>query len=240
MANELSNNHSLWQRLDAFRVGDGEEPLSFGQRLARENGWSLVFAERVILEYKRFLYLVATQGKTFTPSDEVDQAWHLHLAYTRSYWKDLCDDLLGFKLHHQPTRGGSDQQSYFRERYIDTLASYAAVFGQAPPADVWPSMEKRFAEATSFERINRQRVWLIPKPQIPVSILSFALLMPLLVASCTPKEGESQFWFWVKVAVGVWGVYFIGKLINDKLGGSGGRGGGGSGCSAGCGGCGGG
>jgi hypothetical protein len=238
MADESVDNSPLWQRLIAFHIGDDEAQLTFEHRLARENGWTSAFAERAVLEYKRFLYLVATSRRTLTPSDQVDQVWHLHLAYTRSYWKELCGEVLGFELHHQPTRGGSEQQAYFRERYADTLESYAVVFGSAPPADIWPSVEARFAEATGFTRINRHRVWLIPKPRIAAPLLAFALLMPVLITACMPKEGENQLWFWVKVAVGVWGIYLVVKFFNDKLGGSRGRGGdGGSGCSSGCGGC---
>lgn len=237
MADETVDNNPLWQRLVAFHIGDREAQLSFQHRLARENGWPPAFAERAVMEYKRFLYLVATSHRTLTPSDEVDQVWHLHLAYTRSYWKDLCGEVLGFELHHQPTRGGEQQQAHFRECYAETLARYATVFGVEPPADIWPAVDARFSEVTEFTRINRHRVWLIPRPRIAAPLLSFAVLVPLIITACAPKTGESPFWFWVKVAVGVWGIYVIAKLVNDKLGGSGGRGGGGSGCSSGCGGC---
>ncbi|MEJ7660653.1 MAG: hypothetical protein WKG07_14075 [Hymenobacter sp.] len=74
----------LWARLVALDL-DGQAALSFSHRLARDNGWSLAFARRVVLEYKKFVYLAATCGHPVTPSDEVDQAWHLHLVYTRSY-----------------------------------------------------------------------------------------------------------------------------------------------------------
>ena len=61
MADEAVDNSPLWQRLEAFHIGDDEAQLSFERRLARENGWTTVFAERAVLEYKRFLYLVATR-----------------------------------------------------------------------------------------------------------------------------------------------------------------------------------
>lgn len=239
MTEEVMGNDPLWQRLMAFRIGDIEAQLSFECRLARENGWTQSFAERVVVEYKRFLYLVVTCGRTLTPSDPVDQAWHLHLAYTRSYWKELCGQVLDMELHHQPTRGGDQQQAHFRECYAETLARYAAVFDTEPPADIWPAAEERFAEVTGFTRINRHRVWLIPRPKIAAPLLAFALLLPLVITACTPSEDGSQFWFWVKVAVGLWGVYILVKFINDKLSGGRGRNGSGcsSGCSSGCGGC---
>nr|GEY62816.1 hypothetical protein [Tanacetum cinerariifolium] len=41
----------LWARLLAFDL-DGAAQFSFSQRLARDNGWSKAFAQRVALEYK--------------------------------------------------------------------------------------------------------------------------------------------------------------------------------------------
>ena len=37
-------------------------------------------------------------GRHIGPSDEVDQAWHLHLVYTRSYWGEFCPNVLGKPL----------------------------------------------------------------------------------------------------------------------------------------------
>jgi hypothetical protein len=68
----LSASHAnLWDQLLAFDL-DGTAEFSFSQRLARDNGWSVAFAQRVALEYKKFLYLAATCGHPVTPSDEVD------------------------------------------------------------------------------------------------------------------------------------------------------------------------
>ena len=61
--------------------------LPFTSRLAREQGWSHAFAARAIREYKRFLILAMEAGHPVTPSEAVDQVWHLHLVYTVSYWK---------------------------------------------------------------------------------------------------------------------------------------------------------
>ncbi|WP_035564093.1 TIGR04222 domain-containing membrane protein [Hymenobacter sp. IS2118] len=153
----------LWAKLDALDL-DGGEQLSFSKRLARDNGWSLAFARRVVLEYKKFVFLAATCGHPVTPSDEVDQAWHLHLVYTRSYWDDMCGQVLGFALHHGPTKGGTAEGNKFQDWYARTLQSYAAVFG-LPPVDVWPAAAVRFGEAPYFRRVNLRRKWLLSRPQ---------------------------------------------------------------------------
>lgn len=232
---------ALWQRLGDFHVGGAFDQFTFEQRLARENGWTYTYAEQVVEEYKRFLYLIAHTRRQLTPSDAVDQVWHLHLAYTRSYWQELCQDILGFELHHHPTKGGDEQQANFKLCYADTLQSYAETFGKPAPETIWPGEEERFRSGNNFVRVNRTRVWMITKPRYAIALLGIVLLVPVAITACTSGEGESSFWFWVKVAIGIWGVFFLGGLINKHLGGGkrGGDGGGsgcGSGCESGCGG----
>src|SRR5262245_11583978 len=103
--------HPIWVALSNYFIGPERAELSFAARLARENGWNAVFTERVITEYKRFCFLAATAGHEVTPSDAVDQAWHLHLTYTRDYWQRFCPDVLGGPLHHGPTSGGDNEQN---------------------------------------------------------------------------------------------------------------------------------
>jgi uncharacterized protein (TIGR04222 family) len=190
-------------------------------RLARENGWELAFARRVVDEYKRFVYLAMTAGHEVTPSDEVDQAWHLHLTYTRSYWDELCGKTLGRPLHHGPTRGGQAEGERFREQYAQTLASYRTAFGQEPPPDVWPAASIRFGEATEFVRVNRRRVWLIPKlwPRrggpLPAGA-ALALLPPLAAgAGWNPLnfDGPTFLRFYAMVV----GVAIVGALLCRRV-----------------------
>src|SRR5579871_2108820 len=96
----------LLARIQAFDIDGEEVSLPFAARLARENGWSRSYAERVIEEYKRFVFLAVTGIAPVCPSEDVDAAWHMHLTYTRSYWKQFCGEVLGHPLHHEPTRGG--------------------------------------------------------------------------------------------------------------------------------------
>ncbi len=106
-------NHELarevWQRLSQFEIDEPGAAYPFSARLAKENGWSRGYARRVIEEYKRYLLLCVAGNEPPCPSEQVDQAWHLHLTYTRSYWKGLCGEILGRPIHHEPTRGGRDE-----------------------------------------------------------------------------------------------------------------------------------
>jgi hypothetical protein len=103
----------LYERLAAFEFDKADAAFPFSARLARDNGWSREYAAAVLEEYRRFLFLAVAAGHPVTPSDQVDQAWHLHLLYTRSYWDDLCGDVLQRPLHHGPTRGGTAESEKF-------------------------------------------------------------------------------------------------------------------------------
>src|SRR5688572_23915413 len=105
----------LWSRIAAFPLDEGSPPLSFAARLARENAWSVSHAARVLEEYRRFAYLAVAAGHPVTPSEDVDQAWHLHLTYTRSYWTRFCATVLGRELHHEPTQGGAAEARKFQD-----------------------------------------------------------------------------------------------------------------------------
>src|SRR5262247_169956 len=140
----MKTNHvELWQRLEQFQLDASEVALPFSARLARENNWSRAYTRRVIREYKRFAYLAVAAGHPVSPSEAVDQAWHLHLTYTENYWKCFCAEVLGRPLHHQPTKGGTKEVEKFQDWYERTLESYKAHFHEAPPGDIWPTPEER-------------------------------------------------------------------------------------------------
>lgn len=164
VSDEDSGRDDLWMRISAFRLDDPASSLPYSKRLARENGWSRHFACRVIEEYKKFCYIAVTSGHSVTPSDAVDQAWHLHLLYTESYWDGFCAHVLGRPLHHSPTRGGLEESSKFHSWYEQTLRSYDQIFGP-PPRDIWPDVRVRFSPSASFRRINVANYWLLPKPR---------------------------------------------------------------------------
>ena len=151
------NHQSLRARIDAYTPDDPEAEFPFSARLARENSWSEEFTDRVIEEYKRFAYLAAVAGHPVTPSDQVDQAWHLHMIYTRSYWDDFCGEVLGMPLHHGRPRGGGEERDKYTDWYGRTLDSYREIFGGEPPEDIWPAARRRFGEDIEFRRVNKAR-----------------------------------------------------------------------------------
>ena len=163
--NLSTQQRDLYQKLLDFPLDDPASQLQFSARLARENGWTIDYTLRVMEEYKRFLLLAMLADHVVSPSEQVDQAWHLHLTYTESYWCGLCENTLGRPLHHGPTKGGRPEAMKYRELYERTKASYLHYFQQQPPSDIWPDSDTRFGEDLSVRRVNTRQFWLVPKPR---------------------------------------------------------------------------
>ena len=227
---------ALYRQLQVFPFTRPGETFSFLDRLAKENNWDRSDAEVVLEEYRRFLVLAMFAGHPVTPSDQVDQAWHLHMVYTHSYWDELCGKLLGKPLHHEPSRGGAQEMEKFRTQYTQTLNSYQKIFSEKPPVAIWPAPEDCFSKAADVQRKNDKAV--------PASKKFPGWKWVIVAASSAVAWYLTRSWFSV-IIVGV----IVFNLLSSGMG-SGGGGfseGGDSGCDAGggcgsggCGGCGGG
>ncbi|MDT8758130.1 hypothetical protein MZO42_05415 [Sphingomonas psychrotolerans] len=184
MASGLSRtpaDHPVWTRLSLYRFGHDNAALPFAERLARDNGWSRAEADRVIEEYRRFCFLAVTATHPVTPSDQVDQAWHLHLTYTRDYWERFCPEVLGRPLHHGPTAGGADEQHRYFIQYAETLRSYERVFG-SPPADLWPDAARRLNEDPKARRVHPRDAIIVPRKVMRTVLVLLAALAALVGA----------------------------------------------------------
>lgn len=178
----------LFEKIQAFELDDNSASFKFSERLARENGWSKTYTHRVIDEYKKFIFLCCISDSGVTPSDPVDQAWHLHLTFTKSYWIDFCQNTLGQQIHHNPTKGGDNEREKFKSFYDKSENLYKEKFGIFPPDDIWHHSQKRFSEI-KFQRVNLHRNWVIPKPN--VEILSKTLLfssIPFIILQANPTK----------------------------------------------------
>lgn len=171
-----SIDHPVWSAISRHAIGPERAALPFERRLARENGWSAAYTARVMEEYRRFCFLAVVAGCEVTPSDAVDQAWHLHLTYTRDYWERFCPEVLGRPLHHGPTRGGEAERARFYDQYAATLAAYERVFGEASPADIWPDARRRLLEDPRARRVH-------PRDGVVVPRTLFRLLELLVVGA---------------------------------------------------------
>ena len=203
-------NLKLWEKISNFSLDNPEASFSFTDRLARENGWSIEFSKRVVDEYKKFIYMSVVSGKSLTPSDEVDQAWHLHLVYSYSYWVEMCENTLGgFRLHHGPTKGGMTEKKRYDDQYSQTLEFYRNEFGYDAPRDTWPSHDVRFGKI-NFRRVSMHDNYVLNKEKVKKHMLNvatvlFSLFGAALFLSAKPSDSEGE------ISVVIWA--FLGAVV---------------------------
>ena len=150
----------LSQRLARHAWDDPQDARPFSARLRHTTGWSAAHIQRVLVEYRRFLYLAVRRRGRVCPSGAVDEAWHTHLLDTPRYFGAFCPQVLGTTLHHVPDRGGGTRDD--ARQYRATLRAYRWVFGEPPPADIWPAPAQRWAERR--RHVDLHSHWLLPRP----------------------------------------------------------------------------
>ncbi|HEY9859033.1 MAG TPA: TIGR04222 domain-containing membrane protein [Candidatus Obscuribacterales bacterium] len=181
----------LYDRIQRFGLDDVDADLSFSKRLARENGWTVQYTQRVIAEYKRFAFLAVVAGHPVSPPHPIDEAWHLHLLYTRSYWGYFCPKVLQVPLHHEPTREGGSEHEKFNSWYAKTLSSYEVWFEKIPPSDIWssPSGPVLQGRQTGKAPIGNRVLTYFRSNRRTIVVSSF--LFTLAITSFTPSIASS-------------------------------------------------
>jgi uncharacterized protein (TIGR04222 family) len=131
-------NNVLWSKILDFEFEQLDDNYGFVTRLSTEQKWTEDFTLRAILEYKKFMYLAATSGKMVSPSEIVDEVWHLHLIFTESY-AAFCK-LLGKQIKHIPSTHDPKEYDKFMEAKEWTKVQYEKHFGDQP-TDIWEELE---------------------------------------------------------------------------------------------------
>merc|ERR1711964_442295 len=135
-----------------------EEEYTKGMRLrlASKMGWTEERMHKTISEYFRFISLVMLHSKgemtlEVTPSQDIDETWHNHMLFTRSYISFCNKYNNGEYIHHQPSyrddgsRPGGFDASLSREEnnrillaaFRQTREAYKHAFGAEAPEEVW-------------------------------------------------------------------------------------------------------
>jgi hypothetical protein len=151
----------LYQSIYNFKIDNSSAIFPFSAKLAWEYQWTAIYTYRVIQEYKKFVFLAIVVQQIVSPPTDVDRVWHLHLLYTHSYWDEFCGKILKKPLHHTPSLGGKAEGLKYQHHYQQTIAIYQKYFG-TPPPDIWHHPKLR-SEAISYQWIDRNQYWLIPK-----------------------------------------------------------------------------
>jgi len=106
------------------------------ERVVEEHHWSRERAAGAIVEYLRFLTLLAEAPRMeLVASSDVDLVWHEHLIDTENYVRDTRR-LFGHFIHHRRARTLAEFAD-IPTSYARTKEVYASRYGELPPATFW-------------------------------------------------------------------------------------------------------
>lgn len=186
------DEQKLWVKIQNFEINKKGVAFTFSQRLAKENNLTHEFAKEIVEEYKKFIFLCCISNKMVSPSYYVDLAWHLHLTYTKSYWNEMCRDILGKEIHHMPTEGGKSEDLKFKGFYDYTLAFYKEKFGNEPVTKVWKNKPVTITH-TNLQLVKSFKTGFLKYIKLNFKYL-IILALPLLLFSC---ENELSILPWI-------------------------------------------
>ena len=185
-----------------FEVTSNGDSDIFLSKLTLENNWTSCYAREIFSEYMKFIWLAKISQKRIVPSESIDIVWHLHMTFTKSYWCELCKDILGFELHHTPSSKNLESKNQDERGYQYTLRLYEKEFRNVPPTSCWTTRA--------------------PKRSSLVAYGLLAFFTATFLTACSLESNEDF------ISVLKWGVgIFVGlKVLNwlSSNGGSGKRG----------------
>lgn len=102
-----------------------------------DEGWSLPFVDTVERQYRAFLQLIRTLGRSgrIAPTRLIDRYWHHHILDTAKYARD-CETLFQAFIHHYPYSGllSADDAAQQRERVAHTVHALEQLICSETPA----------------------------------------------------------------------------------------------------------
>lgn len=137
----------LWLKLNLMNADGLQAFAPLMEMMQKQMGQNAEMAQRVIEEYRKFLFLAMRAGHQVIPPGPVNDAWMMHLQNAQNYWESL-----GQMITERPTAQGFDakQFSSAADAWKMTLESYEKIFGTKPPMDIWgtgPAAENPWMQA---------------------------------------------------------------------------------------------
>jgi hypothetical protein len=126
----------LWLKLNMRNAQGLQAFAPLMQMMEKQMGANAEMAQRVVEEYRKFLFLAMRAGHQVIPPGIINDAWMTHMQSTHDYWENL-----GKMIAERPMAGGMDAKAMgsVGDAWAATLKSYEAIFGTKPPMDIWGS-----------------------------------------------------------------------------------------------------
>ena len=121
----------LWQKIEEYKLPFGEDYLEYKMK------WQRAYCNLALSEYRRFAFLALISDSEITPSEPIDEVWHLHILHTQDYARfgTACQRF----LHHWP--GMPTNRPQWNKQYERTRELYRQVFGYEAPQAFWPTQK---------------------------------------------------------------------------------------------------
>ncbi|MFM8747040.1 MAG: hypothetical protein ACKOED_10295 [Aestuariivirga sp.] len=124
----------LWLKLNMMNAEGLTAFAPLAQALQTQLGYNAAAAQRIIEEYRKFLFLAMRAGHQVIPPGIVNDAWLMHIENVQDYWETLGGMISERPLAHGlGTAGGAPAADAWKA----TLDSYERIFGAKPPMDIW-------------------------------------------------------------------------------------------------------
>ena len=103
---------------------------------------SAIEAELLIAEYKKFLIMSVICNFPIAPSGYVDEAWHLHMLFTKEYI-DFSKKVGKAVILHVPLINDAiEEKQNLKDFYKQTIEAYMEIFGGSVDQSFWPIDKK--------------------------------------------------------------------------------------------------
>lgn len=137
----------LWLKLNMMNAQGLQSFAPLAKAMEQQMGANTEMAQRVIEEYRKFLFLAMRAGHQVIPPGIINDVWMMHLQQAQNYWETL-----GEMITERPVAQGLDAKSFqsMSDAWAATLQSYEKIFGTSPPMDIWgkgPAVENPWSQA---------------------------------------------------------------------------------------------
>ena len=124
----------LWLKLNMMNAEGLQAFAPVMKMMEQQMGSSAEMANRVIEEYRKFLFLAMRAGHQVIPPGPINDVWMTHLQTAQNFWENL-----GQMITERPVAGGMDAKAMggMGDAWAATLKSYEVIFGTKPPMDIW-------------------------------------------------------------------------------------------------------